>query len=315
MSPKSGLALAGLGALALGAAAWGALVERENFRVRREILPVLDPSSDPIRVLHLSYIHIAPWHSSSVRWIRELIELRPDVVVGTGDFLGHPEGLSALTEALMPFRGVPGVVTHGSNDRVAPRVKNPFSYVLEPSRPHGDHSGEAMNFAGLLELYQTLGWSDIDNGVARMDIRDSSLEWVGVGDAHYGLDDLPGLPGLLDKEREDTEAGTTSITTLGVTHAPYQRVLNALQNNGAEVIFAGHTHGGQVCWPGGRALTTNCDLPTSMASGVHVWTHAGKASYLQVSAGLGNSISAPVRVFCPPEAVLVTLVADDIGYA
>jgi predicted MPP superfamily phosphohydrolase len=258
---------------------------------------------------------MAPWHSSSVRWIRELIELRPDVVVGTGDFLGHPEGLSALTEALMPFRGVPGVVTHGSNDRVAPRVKNPFSYVLEPSRPHGDHSGEAMNFAGLQELYQTLGWSDIDNGVARMDIRGSSLEWVGVGDAHYGLDDLPGLPGLLDKEREDTEAGTTSLTTLGVTHAPYQRVLNALQNNGAEVIFAGHTHGGQVCLPGGRALTTNCDLPTSMASGVHVWTHAGKASYLQVSAGLGTSIYAPVRLFCPPEAVLVTLVADDIGYA
>jgi len=315
MSSKPGLALAGFGALALGTAAWGALVERKNFRVRREILPVLDPSSEPIRVLHLSDIHIAPWHSSSVRWIRELIELRPDVVVGTGDFLGHPEGLSALTEALMPFRGVPGVVTHGSNDRVAPRVKNPFSYVLEPSRPHGDHSGEAMNFAGLQELYQTLGWSDIDNGVARMDIRGSSLEWVGVGDAHYGLDDLPGLPGLLDKEREDTEAGTTSITTLGVTHAPYQRVLNALQNNGAEVIFAGHTHGGQVCLPGGRALTTNCDLPTSMASGVHVWTHAGKASYLQVSAGLGTSIYAPVRLFCPPEAVLVTLVADDIGYA
>lgn len=315
MVSKSGLALAGLGAMALGAAAWGAVVERENFRVRRETLPVLDPGSEPIRVLHLSDIHMAPWHSSTIRWIRELCELRPDVVVGTGDFLGHSEGLSALTEALMPFRGVPGVVTHGSNDRVAPRMKNPFSYVLEPSKPHGDHSGEVMNFEGLQELYQTLGWSDIDNGVTRMEVRGSSLEWVGVGDAHYGLDDLPSLPGLLDSEREGAEAGTTSLTTLGVTHAPYQRVLNALNNNGAEVIFAGHTHGGQVCLPGGRALTTNCDLPPSMASGVHVWTHAGKASYLEVSAGLGTSIYAPVRLFCPPEAVLVTLVADDIGYA
>jgi len=301
--------------MALGAAAWGAVVERENFRVRRETLPVLDPGSEPIRVLHLSDIHMAPWHSSTIRWIRELCELRPDVVVGTGDFLGHPEGLSALTEALMPLRGVPGVVTHGSNDRVAPRMKNPFSYVLEPSKPHGDHSGEVMNFEGLQELYQTLGWSDIDNGVTRMEVRGSSLEWVGVGDAHYGLDDLPSLPGLLDSEREGAEAGTTSLTTLGVTHAPYQRVLNALHNNGAEVIFAGHTHGGQVCLPGGRALTTNCDLPPSMASGVHVWTHAGKAAYLEVSAGLGTSIYAPVRLFCPPEAVLVTLVADDIGYA
>lgn len=315
MTSKTGLALARLGAIALGAAAWGALVERENFRVRRETLPVLDPGSEPIRVLHLSDIHMAPWHSTTVQWIRELVELRPDVVVGTGDFLGHPDGLSALTEALMPFRGLPGVITHGSNDRVAPRIKNPFSYVVEPSKPHGEHSGEAMDFAGLQALYETLGWKDIDNRVSRMSIRGSSLEWVGVGDAHYGLDDLARLPGLLDSEREETEGGTTSLTTLGVTHAPYQRVLNALQNNGAEVIFAGHTHGGQVCLPGGRALTTNCDLPTSMASGVHVWTRAGKATYLEVSAGLGTSIYAPVRFFCPPEAVLVTLVADDIGYA
>lgn len=315
MVSKSGLALAGLGVLAVGAAAWGALVERENFRVRRETLPVLDPGSEPIRVLHLSDIHMAPWHSPAVAWIRELTELHPDIVVGTGDFLGHPEGLGALTEALIPFAGIPGVVTHGSNDRVAPRFKNPFSYVVAPSTPHGDHSGEAMDFAGLTALYERLGWVDIDNAVTHMDIRGSALEWVGVGDAHYGLDDLSSLPGLLDDAREAREGSSTSLTTLGVTHAPYQRVLNALQNQGAEAIFAGHTHGGQVCLPGGKALTTNCDLPTSMASGVHVWTHATRASYLEVSAGIGTSIYAPIRLFCPPEAVLVTLVADDIGYA
>ena len=69
---------------------------------------------------------MAPWQSSSVRWIRELIELRPDVVVGTGDFLGHPEGLSRTDRSVDALsRGIPGVVTHGSNDRVAPRVKTP----------------------------------------------------------------------------------------------------------------------------------------------------------------------------------------------
>lgn len=315
MASRSGLALAGVGALALGVAAWGAIVERDNFRVRRETLPVLDPGSEPIRVLHLSDIHMAPWHSSTIHWIRELTELMPDVIVGTGDFLGHPDGLSALTEALIPFRGVPGVVTHGSNDRVGPRPKNPFSYLLEPSKPHGDHAGDAMDFQGLCALYDTLGWSDIDNGVVHMTIRGSALEWVGVGDAHYGLDDVPGIPGRLDEARENSDVSTGSLTSLGVTHAPYRRVLNTLHNNGAEVIFAGHTHGGQVCLPGGRALTTNSDLPPSMASGVHVWTHAGRASYLEVSAGLGTSIYAPLRLFCPPEAVLITLVADDIGYA
>lgn len=315
MTTTSRLALAGLGALAAGAAAWGALVERENFRVRRDTLPVLDPGSEPIRVLHLSDLHIAPWHSSTIAWVRELVELRPDVIVGTGDFLGHTDGLSALTEALMPFRGIPGVVTHGSNDRVEPRIKNPFSYVLKPSTPESHHEGSLMDFAGLQELYRTLGWTEIDNGVAHMTVRGSALEWVGVGDAHYGLDDLPRIPGLLDEAREGADSASTSLTTLGVTHAPYSRVLNTLQNHGAEVIFAGHTHGGQVCLPGGHALTTNCDLPRSMASGVHVRTHAGKATYLEVSAGLGTSIYAPIRLFCPPEAVLVTLVADDFGYA
>jgi hypothetical protein len=174
-----------------------------------------------------------------VSWIRELTALHPDIVVGTGDFLGHPEGLGALTEALIPFAGIPGVVTHGSNDRVAPRPKNPFSYVLAPSAPRDEHSGEAMDFVGLQALYERLGWVDIDNAVTHMEIRGSALEWVGVGDAHYGLDDLSGLPGLLDEAREAREGGSTSLTTLGVTHAPYQRVLNALQNHGAEAIFAG----------------------------------------------------------------------------
>jgi predicted MPP superfamily phosphohydrolase len=56
-------------------------------------------------------------------------------------------------------------------------------------------------------------------------------------------------------------------------------------------------------------------LPLDQASGVTTWRHAGRSSYLEVSAGLGTSIYAPIRLFCPPEAVLVTLVGDDIGYA
>jgi uncharacterized protein len=317
MAGKSGFALAGVGALALGALAYGALVERERFTLRRETLPLLDPGSEPIRLLHLSDIHLAPWHGSTIAWIRQLRDVDPHVVVGTGDFLGHPEGLSPLTEALIPLAGIPGVVTHGSNDRVAPRFKNPLSYVLKPSTPDDHTRGTPMDFEGLQALYSRLGWSDIDNGVHRLEVQGSTLEWVGVGDAHYGLDDLGALPGAVDEAREDIEGTSTrgSAVTLGVTHAPYRRVLNALVTQGARAIFAGHTHGGQVCLPGGRALTTNSDLPTSMASGVHTWTHQGKSAQLQVSAGLGTSIYAPIRLFCPPEAVLITLVGSDVGYA
>lgn len=318
MSPSARSALAALGTAVAGAAAWGMLVEKDRFTLRHDVVPILDAGSEPITALHLSDLHMAPWNSAAVSWIRALADTQPDLIVGTGDFMGHPDALPALSEALKPLAGIPGVVTHGSNDRIAPRFKNPLGYLLGPSSP-GEHRGTPLDFPGLQELYRdVLGWSDIDNGAVRLGIKGSTLECVGVGDAHSHLDQLDALPATLDELRENAEdsaSRTASVTTIGVTHAPYARVLDAFVTNGAELIFAGHTHGGQVCLPGGRALTTNCDLPTSQASGLSQWTHAGRASYLNVSAGLGTSIYAPVRLFCPPEAVLVTLVGEDIGYA
>lgn len=316
MARGSGLAFAG--ALAIGVAAWGNLVEKNRFTLRHDVVPILDPGSQPITILHLSDIHMAPWNSAAIAWIRELAATAPDLVVGTGDFLGHPDGLSALTEALLPLAGIPGVVTHGSNDRLAPRFKNPYSYLLGPSEV-GHGPGTPMDFEGLKSLYANqLGWSDIDNGAIRLDIKGHTLDFVGVGDAHYGEDALAQLPGIVDNLRESGDnrsSAQSSITTIGVTHAPYRRVLDALVTHGAQLIFAGHTHGGQVCLPGGRALTTNSDLPTSQARGLSQWHHAGRSSHLTVSAGLGTSIYAPIRLFCPPEAVLITLVGRDISYA
>jgi predicted MPP superfamily phosphohydrolase len=91
-------------------------------------------------------------------------------------------------------------------------------------------------------------------------------------------------------------------------------VLDAFVTYGAKAIFAGHTHGGQVRVPGLPALVTNSDIPREQAQGVSLWSHAGHTAYLNVSAGLGTSIYAPVRFACPPEAVLVTLTPSDIGY-
>jgi predicted MPP superfamily phosphohydrolase len=316
MARGSGLGIAG--ALALGLAAWGSLVEKNRFTLRHDVVPILEAGSEPITILHLSDIHMAPWNTAAIAWIRELAATAPDLVVGTGDFLGHPDGLHALTEALLPLAGIPGVVTHGSNDRLAPRFKNPFSYLLGPSQV-GHGPGTPMDFEGLQRLYaSTLGWIDIDNGATRLTIRGHTLDFVGVGDAHYGEDALSELPGILEELREsddDRAPAHNSLTTIGVTHAPYRRVLNALVTHGADMIFAGHTHGGQVCLPGGRALTTNSDLPTTQARGVSHWHHGGRSSVLNVSAGLGTSIYAPIRLFCPPEAVLVSLVGNDIGYA
>lgn len=315
MRPGSG-ALATVGAAALAAGAWGMWVEKNRFQLRHQVVPILDAGSEPIRILHLSDLHTAPWSRQLSSWVGALADTSPDLVVGTGDFLGHPDGLERLAEALTPLAGVPGVVVHGSNDRLAPRFKNPFGYLIRPSQV-GEKPGTPMDFEGLLALYERLGWIDINNEATRMVLRGSRLELVGLGDAHHDEDDLAGLPATLEglRESDESDDAHTSVTTIGVTHAPYRRVLDALVTQGAELIFAGHTHGGQVCLPGGHALTTNCDLPTDQASGLSRWGLGQRASYLHVSAGLGTSIYAPIRLFCPPEATLVTLVGEDIGYA
>jgi predicted MPP superfamily phosphohydrolase len=87
-------------------------------------------------------------------------------------------------------------------------------------------------------------------------------------------------------------------------------VLDAMTADGAKLLLAGHTHGGQLCLPGVGALVTNSDLPTRQARGVSSWpaVRGGRdGSLLHVSAGLGTSPYTPVRFACRPEASLLTL--------
>ena len=51
----------------------------------------------------------------------------------------------------------------------------------------------------------------------------------------------------------------------------------------------------------------NCDIPLKQAKGLSSWTHDGRSAPLNVSAGCGHSIYAPVRFACRPEATLLTL--------
>jgi predicted MPP superfamily phosphohydrolase len=89
--------------------------------------------------------------------------------------------------------------------------------------------------------------------------------------------------------------------------------------DGAGLVIAGHTHGGQLCLPFYGTLVTNCDLDRRRAKGVSRWwpgagaTPSSKAptgaAWMHVSAGLGTSPYAPVRFACRPEATLLTLTA------
>lgn len=294
-------------ALGLGVLAYSTLIERNAFTLRRVTVPMLEPGATDIRVLHLSDMHLAPWQTSKRKWVAALRELEPHLVVNTGDNLGHLDALSALREALTPFAGTPGVFVNGSNDYFAPELKNPFRYLSGPSKANPEPTRLDTK---ALESYLTddLRWVNLNNTAARVSVAGRELEFFGVDDPHHHFDNLNDMTETLDALRAG--AKTPAALRIGVAHAPYQRILNAFAVNGAQFMFAGHTHGGQVRVPGYGALVTNCDLPASMAKGLSSWSTGEREAFLHVSAGLGTSIYAPVRFACRPEATLLTLTAS-----
>ncbi|MGK0714925.1 metallophosphoesterase [Leucobacter sp. W1153] len=311
-------AVAAIG-LAVGSVAlWATAVEPQLFTLRRHSVALLPAGHAPLRVLQLSDLHLAPWQHRKIGWVRSLAELRPDLVVLTGDQMGHRSARKPLLHALQTFAeaGIPGVFVHGSNDYYSPVIKNPLNYLREPSRK-GSRRPDIDTAALTRGLTDDLGFSDLNNAATKLILRGTSLEIFGLGDPHIRYNDAVKMRESLAAARSESSTAADEASSgspnhpprLGVVHAPYQGALNDLLDVGADFIFAGHTHGGQVRVPGVGALTANCDLPTEQARGLSVWYDAERAAFLNVSAGLGASIYAPIRFACRPEASLITLEA------
>ncbi len=293
----------GTGALALGAVgagclAYAGLVEVNAFRLRRTEVAVLPAGARPIRVLHLSDLHLTPAATKRQRWVSELAGLEPDLVVDTGDNLAHPDAVPFVLRSLGRLLDVPGVYVWGSNDYYAPSFKNPLGYLFRPSQARSDRR-VLLPWTDLGRGFTEAGWIDLTHTRATLEVMGTRIGFRGTDDAHLARDRYADVAGPIDRTEVDV--------AIGVTHAPYRRVIDAMAADGHDLILAGHTHGGQVCVPFYGALVSNCDLDTRRVKGLSQHRAGGHTSWMHVSAGLGTSPYAPVRFACPPEATLLTL--------
>ncbi len=290
----AGLALAGAGTLAYSAG-----YEVRAFRLREAEVPCLPTGADPLRVLHLSDIHLTPSQLRKQEWLGSLAALEPDLVVNTGDNLSHPGAVDPVVQALGALLDIPGVHVFGSNDYWGPVLKNPLRYFL-PNGGKKKFHGPPLPWRDLRTALGRGGWVDLTNTTASLEVNGLRIAFAGVDDPHLGYDDLEAVAGPADASAD---------LRLGVTHAPYLRVLDAFTANGYDMILAGHTHGGQLRLPGYGALVTNCDIDPRRSRGLHDHRAGGRRAWLHVSAGLGTSPYAPYRFCCFPEATLLTLTA------
>ena len=269
-------------------------------------VPLLPPGQPSLRVLHLSDIHLTPGQQRKQDWLAGLCALDPDLVVNTGDNIAHRDSVPRLRDALGPLLDVPGVFVLGSNDYYSPTLRNPLRYLLPDSGKR--HTDSAL-----------LPWRELKDLLHRLRLarpdQPACLPQGRRDDVRVRRGRRP-APALRPARRGGRPGRRDADVRLGVAHAPYLRVLDQFAADGYDAILAGHTHGGQVCVPGVGALTTNCDLEPARAKGLHrhpahsVPGDPGSA-WLHVSAGLGTSPYAQVRVACRPEATLLTLTSHD----
>lgn len=279
-----------LAAAGVALAAWP-FVEPHLPVLRRVVVPVLPGGWAPLRVLHVSDLHLLPRHTGRAAWVRALAAQEPDLVVSTGDHVSSAAAFPLLADALgaLTADGTPGVFVPGNNDYFTPVRPSPAGY-LRPGPPRRRQAD--LPWEQGAALLQERGWTDLTHRRTTVQVAGRPVVLTGTDDAH------------LHRDRYGLVAGPVSGFGIGVTHTPQRALLRSFERDGHALVLAGHTHGGQLRLPGLGPLVTNCDLQRSRARGLT----PGEGGWLHVSAGLGSSPYLPVRLCCRPEATLLELV-------
>lgn len=280
-------------------------IELRAFKLHRVQVPVLAPGTlaragkregEPFRILHVSDFHMIPDQKLKQKWVASLDALNPDLVINTGDNLGSDKAVPSVLAALGPLLNRPGAFVFGTNDYFAPRPVNPLKYLTGKKRKP---SRVELPWRGMRAAFIEHGWQDATHARLEFVAGGVKVALSGVDDPHHELEDYSQIAGAPNVDAD---------IAIGLSHSPEPHVLDAFAEDGYDLVLSGHTHGGQVCLPGGKAIVTNCGIDRSRASGLSRWT---EKTWLHVSNGLGTSPYAPVRLFCRPSATLIEVVERD----
>lgn len=280
-------------------------IELRAFKLHRVQVPVLAPGTlaragkregEPFRILHVSDFHMLPDQKLKQKWVASLDALNPNLVINTGDNLGSDKAVPSVLAALGPLLNRPGAFVFGTNDYFAPRPVNPLKYLTGKKRKP---SRVELPWCGMRAAFIEHGWQDATHARLEFVAGGVKVALSGVDDPHHELEDYSQIAGAPNADAD---------IAIGLSHSPEPHVLDAFADDGYDLVLSGHTHGGQVCLPGGKAIVTNCGIDRSRASGLSRWT---EKTWLHVSNGLGTSPYAPVRLFCRPSATLIEIVERD----
>jgi len=215
------------------------------------------------RILHLSDLHIDVSDAMAHAIIEAVRPLEYDVCVLTGDYRFRTSGDA-------------GVAIHNMG-RLRASLAGEVYAVL------GNHDSVLM----LPEL-ERMGISVLMNEHVRLERSGAALYLAGVDDAHYfGVENL----------EKALAAIPADGATVMLSHTP--EIFRQAAHAAVDLLLCGHTHGGQICLPGGWPILLDARIPRRLGRGP--WRHGGMQGY--TSPGAGSSV-VEVRLNCPPEVTV-----------
>jgi hypothetical protein len=236
-----------------------------NIQVRENVItvPGLPQAFDGFRILHMSDLHTDMHPPATSALARTVVELDYDICVMTGDYRAKTYG---------PFDAALNELS-----RVCQAIPAPIYGVF------GNHDSIRM-----LPGMEALGVRMLLNEHVEFSRGGEAIFLAGVDDAHYYR---------VDNVEKTAAALPTNAVSILLSHTPeiYRQAAHA----GFDMMLCGHTHGGQICLPGGIPVTLDSKCPRSMGAGA--WTYQSMQGY--TSAGAGTCI-VPVRLNCPPEVTV-----------
>lgn len=235
------------------------------IELRENEVPIagLSAAFEGYTILHLSDLHLDIRPGFTEVLIERVRDLRYDLCVLTGDYRARTFG---------PF-----AAALDGMERLRPHLNGAVYAIL------GNHDTIRM-----VPAMEAMGYRMLLNECVRLDRDGDGIYLAGIDDAHfYRVDNFHRAAGDIPHDAVSILLSHTPETYRHAAHA------------GFDLMLAGHTHGGQICLPGGVPVLTDADSPRSLVRGP--WRYHAMAGY--TSAGAGACI-VDVRLNCPPEVTL-----------
>ncbi|MDH5326534.1 MAG: metallophosphoesterase [Gammaproteobacteria bacterium] len=246
---------------------WRGVKNAANFKLNHNTfkIPHLPQGLQDFTLLHLSDLHVDMNFETTRELARRIASLQYDICVLTGDYRANT------------FGSIKGAMD--GMKIIMESINAPVYGVL------GNHDSIRM-----VPQLEKMGIHMLLNETVAIDRNDSRFYLAGIDDAHYFRVDN------MEKTLKEIPEGDVSLL---LSHTP--EIFRQAAHADFNIMLCGHTHGGQICLPGGIPITLDAKCPRYVGKGD--WRYKNLQGYTSV--GAGTSI-VNVRLNCRPEITLHT---------